>query len=90
MYAGRIVEHAETKEFFKNPKHPYSIALLDSLPNEKHGKIKTIKGQPPSINQEISGCKFNPRCEKATQICIEKVPELNEILTSHYCSCFNT
>ena len=40
MYAGRIVEHAQTKEFFANPKHPYSIALLNSLPNEKNQKIK--------------------------------------------------
>jgi len=89
MYAGRIVEHAQTQEFFENPKHPYSIALLDSLPNEKKEKIKTIKGQPPSINQEIQGCKFNPRCEKTTSICSEKIPEFQEINPEHYCACFH-
>ncbi len=89
MYAGRIVEHAIAQEFFANPKHPYSKALLGSLPNEKNERIKTIKGQPPSINQEIAGCKFNPRCEKVLQICTEKVPDLKEIASGHYCSCYN-
>lgn len=89
MYAGRIVEHAKTKEFFENPKHPYSVALLESLPNEQNERIKTIKGQPPSINQDISGCKYNPRCEKVMQICTKEVPEFNEIESQHYCACFN-
>ena len=64
MYSGHIVEQARVNEFFRNPKHPYSIALLNSLPNTNPAlKLKTITGAPPSIQEKISGCKFHPRCE---------------------------
>lgn len=88
MYAGRIVEHAEKEEFFKNPLHPYSIALLNSLPKPNSNKIETIEGQPPSINQEILGCKFNPRCKSVMEICKTKVPLENEVSENHICCCF--
>ena len=68
MYAGRIVETAPAKEFFANPKHPYSKALLRSLPSNKNSKLETIQGQPPSIQENISGCRFHPRCQECMEI----------------------
>ena len=88
MYAGRIVETAPSKEFFANPKHPYTQALLRSLPSNKNSKLETIQGQPPTILQDISGCRFHPRCEKCIEICTEKIPTLDNIAENHYCACF--
>lgn len=87
MYAGRIVEHAPTEEFFKNTNHPYSKALLESLPSEKGKKLAIIKGQPPSIQQTITGCKFHPRCKFAMEVCPKVVPELVEICKCHFSAC---
>lgn len=89
MYAGRIVEKAPSAEFFANPKHPYTQALLRSLPSNINAKLETIQGQPPSILQEISGCRFHPRCNKCDEICTQKVPILEDIGTNHYCACFH-
>ena len=87
MYAGKIMENAATKDFFKNPKNPYSKALLKSLPSNKGEKLATIEGQPPTIQQNIEGCKFNPRCEFAMDICANEIPQLMEITPDHYCAC---
>jgi len=87
MYSGRIVEHSPTEEFFKNTNHPYSKALLESLPSEKGKKLALIKGQPPSIQQNISGCKFHPRCKFAMPVCPKEVPELKEICKYHFSAC---
>lgn len=88
MYAGRIVETAPAQEFFKAPKHPYTQALLRSLPSNKNSKLETIQGQPPSIQQDIAGCRFHPRCEKCMEICTEKVPTLDCVGENHHCACF--
>lgn len=88
MYAGRVVETAPAKEFFVNPKHPYSNALLRSLPSNRTSKLETIQGQPPSIQENISGCRFHPRCEKCMQVCVEKVPTLDNVGVNHYSACF--
>lgn len=87
MYSGRIVETAPTKEFFNNTNHPYSKALLKSRPSNKGEKLAIIKGQPPSIHQKISGCKFHPRCEYAFAVCPKDVPELKEICPNHFSAC---
>ena len=88
MYAGRIVENAPNKQFFENPNHPYSKALLNSLPSNRSEKLETIKGKPPVLSEKISGCKFNPRCEFCMGICTQKVPELIEIEPQHRSACF--
>lgn len=88
MYAGRIVETAPATEFFKNPKHPYSIALLNSLPSNRNVKLETIQGQPPSIQQDIPGCRFHPRCTKCIDICTNEIPQLDNVGINHYCACF--
>ena len=87
MYSGRIVETAPVQEFFKNTNHPYSRALLKAIPAKKGEKLTIIEGQPPSINQVITGCKFHPRCQFAMDICPKVVPELKEIAPSHLSAC---
>ena len=88
MYAGRIVECAPAVEFFKNPRHPYSIALLNSIPENRGKILETVNGQPPSIRQDISGCRFHPRCKNVMDICSKEVPALLDIASGHLCACF--
>lgn len=87
MYAGRIMESASTPDFFQNPVNPYSKALLKSLPAVKGEKLAAIEGQPPTIQQDISGCKFCPRCKFAVDACSKEIPQLIEIAPNHYCAC---
>ena len=89
MYSGHVVEQAEVNEFFKSPKHPYSIALLNSLPtNNPNLKLKTITGAPPSIQEIISGCKYHPRCEFCeTGLCDIKNPILENKGNEHFSAC---
>lgn len=88
MYAGRIVESADAETFFKNPMHPYSIALLNSIPSLNKGKLETIQGQPPTIQQNISGCRFHPRCINCMDICKIKIPQPFVIEKNHFSACF--
>lgn len=87
MYSGRIVEHAQTQSFFQNTNHPYSKALLKALPSNRGKKLAVIKGQPPSIQEKISGCKFHPRCNFAMPVCSELVPDLKEVVENHFSAC---
>ena len=89
MYSGHIVEEAPAEVFFKNPLHPYSIALLNSLPTRNPLlKLKTIEGAPPAIQENITGCKFHPRCEFCdTQICTKNQPILKEKVNNQFSAC---
>ena len=89
MYAGHLVEQATSEIFFKNPLHPYSIALLNSLPTKSHSKpLKTINGAPPSIQEQIVGCKFHPRCEHFEKgLCDCESPILTKKNEAHYSAC---
>lgn len=88
MYAGRIVESADAQEFFAFPRHPYSKALLNSLPSVRGRSLETISGQPPAIKQVIPGCRFNPRCKHAMNICKEEIPGCYCVRDNHYSCCF--
>lgn len=91
MYAGQIVEKAPSKIFFEKQLHPYSTALLNSLPanNTDSQKLYTIDAQPPNIQEKIEGCRFNPRCAKRMNgICTIKAPSLKEIEPNHFVECF--
>lgn len=88
MYAGRIVEKAQSEEFFKNPCHPYSKALLKSLPSENLSVLETIQGQPPTIQQDISGCRFHPRCKNCFDKCKIEIPKLEHVCENHLSACF--
>ena len=89
MYSGHIVEQAGVNEFFKNTKHPYSIALLNSLPtNNPNLKLKTITGAPPSIQEVIYGCKYHPRCDFYKEgLCNIKNPVLENKGDEHFSAC---
>lgn len=79
MYAGRIVETAPTKELFRNLAHPYTAALLESIPrldSPSGTRLKAIGGLPPRVVGEPSGCAFAPRCPRATDRCLSETPEL--------------
>ena len=89
MYAGRIVENAQTKEFFTNTNHPYAKGLIKSLPENKNKQLTVIEGHPPSINDEISGCRFHNRCQFfMPNICDKTIPKLKLINSEHYSACF--
>jgi oligopeptide/dipeptide ABC transporter ATP-binding protein len=80
MYAGKIVEHGDVHTIFQNPRHPYTIGLMDSLPKltEDEEWLRPIPGQPPSLINRPSGCPFHPRCflSQGRLRCREEVPPL--------------
>ncbi|MHB8360308.1 MAG: ABC transporter ATP-binding protein [Thermoplasmataceae archaeon] len=93
MYAGNIVEETTTVEIFNDPKHPYTVGLMNSLPRadkkrEKELKFETIPGNVPNLIFPPSGCRFNPRCKFAMDICSLKKPKLVEVAESHKVACF--
>ncbi len=90
MYAGKIVEISDTRSIFKDPRHPYTSFLIHSLPEigDKSEKIGA-PGAPPSLANPPDGCRFNPRCPYAMDVCREKVPKLVEIKPGHLAACFN-
>jgi len=81
MYAGRIVEQAEVHDLYANPCHPYTVALLESIPRVdlKGQQLVSIAGLPPNLMHIPPGCAFHPRCRMAQDICKEKVPPLLEL-----------
>ena len=89
MYAGSIVERADKAELFKNPKHPYTIGLFNSLPDIKLDvdNLKPIKGLMPDPMDLPTGCPFHPRCDMAKPECSIKTPENTEINENHVVKC---
>ncbi len=93
MYLGEIIELGLTEEIFSSPKHPYTKALLASVPNmDKENNIKnenlSLKGELPSAQNLPSGCKFHTRCPYAMDICSKDAPQINNFSNTHYCKCF--
>ena len=90
MYAGKILETATTREIFKAPKHPYTSALMQSVPrlDQKGGRLYSIEGQPPSLRDLPPGCRFASRCTVAEDICRREEPEEVEISQGHFVSCW--
>jgi peptide/nickel transport system ATP-binding protein len=81
LYAGQVCETGTTEQVFENPKHPYTEALLSSVPSLalRKEKLSVIPGNVPNLIQPPSGCRFHPRCSYARQVCIDKDPELESI-----------
>jgi len=81
MYAGHLVELATKERIFTEPLHPYTVALLESIPNTdiNDRELKYIPGSPPDLSNPPKGCRFAPRCEKAMKICREKEPPEFEV-----------
>jgi oligopeptide transport system ATP-binding protein len=92
MYLGRLVELAESDELFSNALHPYTQALLESIPVpdpdiEKRRAHRVMKGEVPSPINPPSGCVFHPRCPLAIQNCQLEVPQLRELRPGHWVAC---
>ena len=91
MYAGKIVEHATTRDLFAEPLHPYTIGLLQSIPRgeEKKGKrLRTIQGSVPKLYELPAGCMFNPRCKYVVERCRREEPELIDSGGGHLVRCW--
>ena len=87
LYGGQVMEQADVHTLFANPKHPYTRALLESLPELAHGtRLNFIPGQPPSRPSEISGCPFRPRCPRAIERCQEPLP-IHLLSSAHLVRC---
>ena len=87
MYSGDIVETGENCEFFIKPSHPYTKALLNTLPDTNKQRLETIGGQPPSIQEDIKGCKFHPRCKDCFASCTTTIPQEVFISKTHSAKC---
>lgn len=90
MYAGEKVEEGTVEEIFNNPKHPYTIGLLNSVPNvdDPDFELESIPGSLPSLNEQITGCRFQSRCKFVTDICRSKEPQVANISDTHKVSCW--
>jgi peptide/nickel transport system ATP-binding protein len=91
MYLGRIVESAPVGKLFDNPKHPYTIGLLNSIPSftvSRKKRLVPIKGIVPDSVGAPRGCGFEPRCPQAKEICKSQIPELKAITTEHLAACW--
>ncbi|MCL7399836.1 MAG: ABC transporter ATP-binding protein [Thaumarchaeota archaeon] len=86
MYAGSVVEVAYVKELFRNPLHPYTKGLLESIPRPGT-PLKSIPGNVPNLVNPPSGCRFHPRCAYMMEKCKEVVPRLIEVSKDHYVAC---
>jgi peptide/nickel transport system ATP-binding protein len=91
MYAGSVVEVAETDRIFKNPLHPYTRGLISSVVTGRlRGKVlHHIAGTVPSLLNPPQGCRFHPRCAYAIQVCKQDPPELLEVESGHFVACYN-
>jgi peptide/nickel transport system ATP-binding protein len=91
MYAGKIVELADTYSLFGSPLHPYTQALLESIPKlgEKKHRLPVIPGEVPNPLDFPTGCRFHPRCKYATDICREKEPLLEKHGNGHLAACWH-
>ncbi len=92
MYGGQVVEHAPVKELFANPAHPYTRALLKTIP-KIHGtrekRLTIIEGQPPILNAHPTACPFLDRCDVAMPVCARKNPQRFEVNANHDAACFH-
>ena len=90
MYLGKVVELARTSELYREPLHPYAIALFSSIPipdPTKRRKRAPLKGEVPSPVNPPPGCRFNPRCDKAMDICRKEEPEFVDVRNGHFVAC---
>ncbi len=91
MYAGKIVETGTAHDIYRNPRHPYTIALLNSVPRldaTERVRLDAIEGLPPDLVDLPQGCAFAPRCKYAYERCTQETPALLETDTNHTSACW--
>jgi oligopeptide/dipeptide ABC transporter ATP-binding protein len=92
MYAGKIIESGTAQDIYHNPKHPYTVALLKSVPRidqPRGAKLDPVDGQPPDLARLDDGCSFRPRCRYATDECTASMPLLEHVDGIHHSACFH-
>ena len=91
MYAGRIVELGPARAVFSDPKHPYTAALLRSIPDiqVREKRLPAITGAPPNLLRPPTGCAFHPRCPLADDRCRAEVPPDVEVRPGRWSACFH-
>src|SRR5690349_18398851 len=91
MYAGRIIERATAREIYANPRHPYTLGLLRSVPRldePRRARLQPIPGQPPDLSRLPGGCSFAPRCAYAIDRCRREEPPLEPVSAEHVSACW--
>ena len=90
MYAGRIVEEGPVRQVFRHPAHPYTQALMASVPrmDAKVEHLTAIDGQPPALDALPPGCRFTPRCAYADDRCAQHYPATTTVETGHTAACW--
>jgi oligopeptide transport system ATP-binding protein len=91
MYAGKIAEQADAGPLFANPRHPYTVGLLESIPRldeRKSDQLIPIEGQPPDMTALPSGCAFHPRCRYRIDRCVQEEPPLMASKNGGRSACF--
>ena len=91
MYAGRVVERGTKGEIFRSPKHPYTWALLDSIPSRslpRKSRLYSLKGTPPNLSLPIEGCPFAARCRYCMPVCRKCAPQPTDFSSTHQASCW--
>jgi peptide/nickel transport system ATP-binding protein len=88
MYAGNLCEVADVKDLFSHPRHPYTRALLDSVPKlSQEGELQSIEGNVPNLVTPPPGCRFHPRCPYRKGVCSVELPELRKVGKNHQAAC---
>ena len=93
MYAGKVIERGNAREIYANPRHPYTVGLLRSVPRldlPRRAKLDPIEGQPPDLIHLAPGCSFEPRCKWAVDKCKTDIPELTEAGEGHLSACWRS
>ncbi len=93
MYAGKIIETSSADEIYHNPKHPYTLGLLNSVPRldeQMKVKLDPIEGLPPDLVNMPAGCSFAPRCKFAIDRCTQEAPPLEPVLDGHNAACWRS
>ena len=91
MYAGKIIESGSATDIYHNPKHPYTLALLKSIPRmdqARQAKLDPVEGQPPDLTKLDDGCAFRPRCRYAIDRCSTEFPLLEQVGEGHFSACW--
>jgi oligopeptide/dipeptide ABC transporter ATP-binding protein len=90
MYAGRIVEQGPVRDIFNQPSHPYTQALIASVPKleERLERLNSIEGQPPLLSNLPAGCRFEARCPHRREVCRMKYPDPSSVREGHTADCW--
>ena len=93
MYAGKIIEEGSAEDVYHRPRHPYTLALLNSVPRvdqQRSAKLDPVEGQPPDLTRLDGSCSFRPRCRYAVEQCAQSFPSLESVGEGHRAACFRS